>query len=191
MIELSVIRDLVAIFGVIAGLTYYVLTVRNAQKARQAQMILPLYESRFSPEGIYRFWRIMLLNFDSFEDYMRKWGPYEHPEVTEELRLITASWSFYDGLGKLLKDNMLDVNTVYDLLGVRSLMVWYKYEMIIKNIRIMGGAQAYQKEGAGLDYMKHFEYLADEMARLRLERGINLPVSWLHQNSTLRQELNL
>ena len=183
------IRDLVAIFGVIAGFTYYILTVRNAQKARQAQMFSQLYQTRFSPEGIYRFWRIMLLTFDSFEDYLQKWGPYEHPEVTEELRLISASWAFYDGLGKLLKDNMLDVKTVYDLLGLRSLMVWYKYEMIIKNIRIMGGAQAHQQEGAGLDYMKYFEYLADEMARLRLERGVGLPLSWLNPNSTLRQEL--
>jgi len=29
MIELSVVRDLVAIFGVMAGFTYYAVTVRN------------------------------------------------------------------------------------------------------------------------------------------------------------------
>lgn len=34
MVELSTIRDLVTIFGVIAGFTYYVLTVRNANRAR-------------------------------------------------------------------------------------------------------------------------------------------------------------
>jgi hypothetical protein len=34
MFELSVIRDLVAIFGVIAGLTYYALTVRNQKKGK-------------------------------------------------------------------------------------------------------------------------------------------------------------
>ena len=31
---MRVIRDLVAIFGVIAGFTYYVLTVRNTQNSR-------------------------------------------------------------------------------------------------------------------------------------------------------------
>ncbi|TFH03581.1 MAG: hypothetical protein E4H14_16495 [Candidatus Thorarchaeota archaeon] len=35
MIELSTIRDLVAIFGVIAGFSYYVLTVRNNQKNQE------------------------------------------------------------------------------------------------------------------------------------------------------------
>lgn len=32
---LQVVRDLVAIFGVIAGFSYYVLTVRNAQRTRE------------------------------------------------------------------------------------------------------------------------------------------------------------
>ena len=37
MIELSVFRDLVAIFGVIGGFSYYFLTVQNANKARKIQ----------------------------------------------------------------------------------------------------------------------------------------------------------
>ena len=35
----SMIRDIVAIFGVIAGFTYYVMTVRNAEKARKIQLV--------------------------------------------------------------------------------------------------------------------------------------------------------
>jgi len=38
MIELSTIRDLVAIFGVIAGFSYYVLTVRATRKNQQQQL---------------------------------------------------------------------------------------------------------------------------------------------------------
>ncbi len=50
MFELSVVRDLVAIFGVIAGFGYYVLTVRNKQEnqrqqleTRQAQLYMQVY----------------------------------------------------------------------------------------------------------------------------------------------------
>ncbi len=50
MFELSVVRDLVAIFGVIAGFGYYVLTVRNNQEnqrqqleTRQAQLYMQVY----------------------------------------------------------------------------------------------------------------------------------------------------
>ena len=38
MIELDVIRDLVAIFGVIAGFSYYVMTVRINQKNQELML---------------------------------------------------------------------------------------------------------------------------------------------------------
>lgn len=38
MIELGMIRDIVTIFGVIAGFSYFVLTVRNAQINQQHQL---------------------------------------------------------------------------------------------------------------------------------------------------------
>ena len=40
---LQIVRDFVAIFGVIAGLTYYIMNVRNARKARQTQLYMPIY----------------------------------------------------------------------------------------------------------------------------------------------------
>ena len=183
MIELSVIRDLVAIFGVIAGFSYYVLTVRNAQKERQMGMLMQLYQTKHSPEGIYRMWRIMVLTWDDFDDYLEKWGPYDHPEVTEELKLITSSWSFYDGLGKILKEGMVDLDTVYEMLGLRILMVWFKYETIIKSLR------NFEEGNPGSDYLSNFEYLANVMIKVRKMRGQSLPLSWLHHTSTLRQEL--
>ena len=47
MIELSVIRDLVAIFGVIAGFSYYVVTVRNQNRARQAQLFMQIFSRQY------------------------------------------------------------------------------------------------------------------------------------------------
>jgi hypothetical protein len=41
---LQVVRDFVAIFGVIAGFSYYVLTVRNASKARKVQTLMQTRE---------------------------------------------------------------------------------------------------------------------------------------------------
>jgi len=38
MIEISVIRDFVAIFGVIAGFSYYVLTVRATRRNQDLQL---------------------------------------------------------------------------------------------------------------------------------------------------------
>jgi hypothetical protein len=50
LVMLQVMRDLVAIFGVIAGFSYYVMVVRNANKSRRTQVVLNLRSTLFSEE---------------------------------------------------------------------------------------------------------------------------------------------
>jgi hypothetical protein len=59
MIELGMIRDLVAIFGVIAGFSYYVLIVRNTQRSRQAQMLMQLHQSKYDKEGTTAYFTLL------------------------------------------------------------------------------------------------------------------------------------
>ena len=79
MIELSVIRDLVAIFGVLAGFSYYILTVRNAQRnqrmqleTRQTQLYMQLFKELYTPE----FWKLYLelsrIEWENLEDFRRR-----------------------------------------------------------------------------------------------------------------------
>jgi hypothetical protein len=47
MVDLSmlqVVGDIVAVFWVIAGVRYYVMTVRNAEKSRRTQLMLQVRE---------------------------------------------------------------------------------------------------------------------------------------------------
>jgi hypothetical protein len=89
LVELSVIRDLVAIFGVIAGFSYYVLTVRNNQKnqelslkaqqqtleTRQAQLLMQIYDKVNNKEftrdwaEINYFWK-----WKDSKEYWEKYG---------------------------------------------------------------------------------------------------------------------
>ena len=83
MIELSVIRDLVAIFGVIAGFSYYVLTVRNAQRTRdltlkaqeqavetrQLQLFMQLYEKTLAKE-----------NWAAYQEILNEWSARAHAQ---------------------------------------------------------------------------------------------------------------
>lgn len=173
------IRDLVAIFGVIAGFTYYVLTVRNAQKARRTDTFMRLYQSRHNPETHQRFWKLMGLEWEDFEDFRNKYGPDVNPEIAA---LRTSLWSEYDGIGLLVQDNMVDLDTVYRLMYQTIVMVWYKYETVIKGLREMDG-------GPGFGYYGNFEYLANELIKMRKESGYSLPAGWLHSTSTLHPEL--
>ena len=182
-VTLQTIGILLTGISLTVAATYYTLTLRNSQKARKTATLMQLYQSRQDPESVHRFWRIMGLTWENYEDYLQRWGPYANPEGTEEIVLITSSWNFLDGLGKMLREGLVDIDTVYDMFGHRILMVWFKFETIIQAIRIE------ERGGAGSDYLLNFEYLADEMIRLKKERGQELPLFFLHPTSTLHQEL--
>lgn len=79
---LQVVRDFVAIFGVIAGLTYYVMTVRNQNRTRQAQLFMPIY-SRFQEKDFMRQYSDItnIWDWKDFNDFSEKYGPTNNPEA--------------------------------------------------------------------------------------------------------------
>jgi len=137
MIELSVIRDLVAIFGVIAGFSYYVLTVQNAQRnqkkqleTRQAQLFMPLFETYRNKEFRRQVREIQDQKWEDHNDFMEKYGPVNNPDAFSSRVAVS---SYFDGIGVLLKKNLLDINMVNDLIGNSIISVWEKIgTMLIK-----------------------------------------------------------
>ncbi len=67
-----------------------------------------------------------------------------------------------DGVGLLLRDGLLDVDRVYDLMDSTVIPQWEKYGHIVKQHRNEGWPDA--EEG--------FEYLYDEIMKVRKQRGI-------------------
>jgi hypothetical protein len=66
---LQVVRDLVAVFGVIGGFTYYFITVRNQNKNRKAQLLMGLYETYRSPEFRTQWNRVIEQEWEDFDDF--------------------------------------------------------------------------------------------------------------------------
>ncbi|MHA2393461.1 MAG: DUF4760 domain-containing protein [Promethearchaeota archaeon] len=140
MIELGVIRDLVAIFGVIAGLTYYVMTVRNTQRnqqmqldTRQAQLFMQIY-SLFNDQKwmqnyldvIYRW------DFTDFEDWLGKYGPEADSESASKYGSLMA---YFEGVGVLVDQGLIDTEAVSRLLSTNLIYLWEKMGPLIKERR--------------------------------------------------------
>ena len=166
MIELSVIRDLVTIFGVLAGFSYYVLTVRansrNQQlqlETRQTQLYMQIYQQiadeKFGKNYV-EFMNMTWLNYDDFE---KKYGSDEHPE---NYSMRWNLWYLIDGVGYILRRNMIDVETVVNLGGGMFLMVWEKSkELIIE-----------QRRRYKIPFLlDNFEYLVNDINRWSHEHG--------------------
>ena len=67
MVELSTLRDLVTISGVLIALAYYILTLRNQKRTRQAQLLMGLYEKYSSEESREKSMEIQLWEWNTLD----------------------------------------------------------------------------------------------------------------------------
>ena len=79
MMEISIIRDLIACFGVIAGFSYYVLTVRATRKnqqmqleARKAQLYNQIYSWFTKTETLVEYMEMLNWEWTDYGDFERK-----------------------------------------------------------------------------------------------------------------------
>ena len=97
MVELSVVRDLVAIFGVIAGFSYYVIVVNNTRKnqqlqleIRQAQLFSQFMFQVFTTEFIKQYFDLFEMDWDDYDDYWKKYGLLSNPD--ERAHMYTPNY---------------------------------------------------------------------------------------------------
>ena len=159
MIELSTIRDLVAIFGVIAGFSYYVLTVRNNQRnqahqleTRRAQLYMTMFNTINNQEIWKLIHEISEYNYTDYDDFMQKYGPTHNPEAFEKL---TKVWWFFTEMGTLVYRGFITVNDCIHLIGDQPIEEWSRFETAIVGLRehFFASGRGYQT----------FEYLAKTM----------------------------
>jgi len=107
---LSMIRDIVTIFGVIAGFSYYVMTVRNSNKARKTQLLMQLRTLYLDKEWLKDFAELLEDEWTDIEDYNKKYGYSNNPEhYAKSFRLF----EYLDGIGYLLHENLIDIESLY------------------------------------------------------------------------------
>jgi hypothetical protein len=162
MVELSTIRDLVAIFGVIAGFSYYVLTVRNAQRnqqhqleTRQAQLFMNLYETWSTPEFRKRSnWVNQHIEYEDSEDFHSKYGRSGDQDAFADWASVAA---YYEGIGVLVRRGLIDIGLVSELLSNSIRITWEKM-----------GPEFLESRALGTGHQKlfyNFEFLYNEIKK--------------------------
>ncbi len=193
MIELSVIRDLVAIFGVIAGFSYYVLTVRNAQRTRdltlkaqeqavetrQLQLFMQLYEKTLAKEN----WtaHLEILNEWSWKDFNDFWNKYGEDNNLEAWRKLTTTCAPFEHIGLLVRDGMIEPKRVWDFYGFFLTNLWEKILPVVDGYREKIGDER---------FLEWFEDLYYDMIDLR-EKESMLFKERVSRRKKHRAELNI
>jgi hypothetical protein len=146
MLDIPSISGIVAAAGVIVGVAFTVLEIRNLVRQRQTDLIMRIY-STFGSELFLKSWKkIMTSESKDYHNY-EQW--YEWSDLLEV-------WVYFEGIGALLNRKLIDIVMVDDLLTGPIIRTWEKVRPIAEGIRKnLNYPQAFE----------WFEYLYNELKK--------------------------
>ncbi len=145
---------------------YYTLTIRNQNRTRQAQLLMSLYEAYRSPE-FRKNWRVVMdQEYTDFNDYWGKYGSSVNREAWSSWQSVAA---YFHGIGVLLKQGLIDINLLDELLVNIVLISWLRMGPIVKGFREYTTGSNAIFEGRGSSkrhpHISGFEYLYNELRK--------------------------
>ena len=167
MVDLQAAGILIAAASITVIAVNYALSSRrlveikeSELKAREAQLRLQLIaymtDERFEGALNEILWR---WDWEDWDDYWEKYSPHGNPEANLTRRLAR---SFYVGLATIVRDGLVDIETVYELNPTGVTRYWEKMGPIAREFRELNDYPG---------YLEPVEYLAGEIAKLRARKG--------------------
>ena len=156
MVDIYEISAVVAALGVVIGVVYYVLDMRNQTRMRKTDMLMKLYQSSTNNEFMDAFWKVMSLQVKDYQDYVKQYGELSETDNPMNRAFFTTA-AFYEMVGILLLRKLIDLVTVYDVWGsTNPVMLFEKIKPIVLNFR---------RESNEPAMFMGFEYLCVELKR--------------------------
>ena len=146
MIDIQTISIAVASASVFAAAIYYMFRIRHEAKVRQTDLVMKLY-SQFNSLEFQKMWH-EVLNREArdWQDYNDKYGLVE----------FTAVGIFFEGIGILLKRNLINIELIDDMFTTDVKWTWER----IKDLTL-----EYRKVRNQPEIFEWFEYLYNEMQK--------------------------
>ena len=142
---------MVAAAGVLVGVIYYILDIRNQAKKRQTDLTMRMYTSWVSEEMTKPFLKVWNLEFTDYNDFKKKYGTYlsDNPENAALLSVINS----FTIVGLLLQKKLVDPEILSHL---PVSMTWNKVKPIVEGVR---------RETNDQNWYEEFEYLYNEVKK--------------------------
>ena len=156
MIDLSLLRDIVAIASFIIALGYYIINIRHQRQTRQAQLFNSIYQVLHDETFFELPWILQNdIQYTNYDDFMQKYGFEANRELYLKFhRLLT----YYEGIGVYVKHGLVSPEIIDDMMSGDIVSIWDKYEPWIMEFRVrMDAPSAYEQ----------FEYLYNKIKPIR------------------------
>lgn len=126
------IRDVVTIFGVIGGFTYYVMNLMEARRNRRITLTTTLMQHFMTSEASRDTADLFSMEWSDLDDYHSK---YDHRVNPDNFAKRIAVWRLLDSIGLLYRKGLLDLETINS--GSTGIIpsLWRKFEPVIEMYR--------------------------------------------------------
>ena len=151
MIDLQYLSIILGALSFWIAAVYYVLNLREISRNRRITLTTTVLEPFMTKEGYGDLLDLLVMEWTDFEDFKSK---YDHKTDPENARMRLATWNRFETIGMLCKEGLLDVNTIYYVVGGVLQVLWFKFKPVIEMYR----ETEYDKEA-----YSNFEYLAEKV----------------------------
>jgi hypothetical protein len=161
---------------------YYINTLRNtrmnqeltlkaqeqARETRQAQLLMQIYEGYRSSEFRLLAEEIISQEWTDYDDFWEKFGPINNPTAWSRWGAVAA---FYNGVGVLLKKELIDIDLVEELISNQAFVLWVRMEPILQGWRenVVGSRFGEQARSKKYEAYSGYEYLIKELKQREQE----------------------
>jgi len=136
MVSFEFLAVILTGLGLIVSILYYTTVIQNANKTqnmqldtRQAQLFMNIYTQFISKEFSEDWIEVTFhREWDSLEDYIEKYGQDNLKAAAQSVSVF----AFFEGVGVLLKRNLIDISMVDDLMSSYVLLTWRKYGPLMR-----------------------------------------------------------
>ncbi len=128
-VTLQTLLTYLTLISVPVGVFYYISTLRNQNRARKTQLYLQMVNKFSQADMIEALGKLNDLEWSTAEDFIEEWRT---PEGRMTIRTL-ANW--YEGLGVLVKENLLDMRVVALLVTGLVIQFWDKFIPVIDDVR--------------------------------------------------------
>jgi hypothetical protein len=139
MVDITEISAMVAAAGVLIGVVYYILDMRNQTILRKTDLVMRLFSTFSSEDHRTAGKKVIWITYKDYDDYVKKYGAPNSEEV-----------------GVLLSKKLIDIDLIDQLFGYNIMLVGAKVMPILEEGR---------KRLNVPRFWVNFEYLYNEMKR--------------------------
>lgn len=133
MISFQDLTSAVQAIGLVVAFSYYILTIRNANKTRQAQLFMQIYNIFNTEKFMDYTTQLVSMKWDDYDDYMKKYGPTTNPKAFQAMGSMAG---YLEGIGIMVNKGLLDISLVENLMARHIVGWWEKMHTITEAYRL-------------------------------------------------------